>query len=273
MLATKQAYLELAERGEIDIVGTPPAAWLGVPLRTASATLGVIVVQNYDDENTYSQRDLDLLVSVGTQIAIAIERKRAEQELRKREEENTIIFNSVPGMIIFKDRECRLIRANRATAEFFGLPADEIQGIQSSDLWPDLAGDGEREEREVMDTGLPKMGVIFRWRAASGEEKIIRTHRIPCRDHDGQIAGVIVLGTDITEQRKSRELLEKARYQNELILQCAGEGICGVDRKGRCTMVESRSRGVDRLGSQRIVGTGNAQGMAPLPCGWNALLR
>ncbi|MFZ0818680.1 MAG: PAS domain S-box protein [Candidatus Acidiferrales bacterium] len=237
LLATKRAFLELAERGEIDIVGTPSAAWLGVPLRTTSATLGVLVVQNYDDENAYSQRDLDLLVSVGAQIAMAIERKRAEQELRKREEENTIIFNSVPGMIVFKDRECRLVRANHATAEFFGLPAEKMRGMLISELWPDLAGDSEREDREVMETGKPQMGMITRWRAASGEEKIIRTHRIPYRDHDGLIAGVIVLGTDITEQRKSRELLEKARYQNELILQCAGEGICGVDLKGRCTMV------------------------------------
>ncbi len=239
LLVNRRGFAELAERGEIEIVGTPSASWLGVPLRTASATLGVLVVQNYDDENAYSQRDLELLVSVGSQIAMAIERKRAEQELRKREEENTIIFNSVPGMIVFKDRECRLVRANRATAEFFGLPAEKMQGQRISDLWPDLAGDSEREDREVMETGQPKMGMIARWRAASGEEKIIRTHRIPYRDHDGQIAGVIVLGTDITEQRKSRDLLERARYQNELILHCAGEGICGVDREGRCTMVNS----------------------------------
>jgi PAS domain S-box-containing protein len=237
LLANKRDFLDLAERGEIDIVGTPSAAWLGVPLRTSSETLGVLVVQNYDDESAYSQRDLELLVSVGAQIAMAIDRKRAEQELCKREEENTIIFNSVPGMIVFKDRECRFIRANRATAEFFGLPHEEIKGKHATDLWPDLAGDSEREDREVMATGQPMMGTITRWKAASGEEKVIRTHRIPYRDHDGQVAGVIVLGTDITEQRKSRELLEKAQYQNELILQCAGEGICGVDRKGRCTMV------------------------------------
>ncbi len=254
LLANKRAFLELAERGEIEIVGTPSAAWLGVPLRTTSATLGVLVVQNYDDENAYSQRDLDLLVSVGAQMAMAIERKRADQELRKREEENTIIFNSVPGMIVFKDRECRLIRANRATAEFFGLPAEEIQGLLISDLWPDLEGESEREDREVMETGQPKMGIIARWRAASGEEKIIRTHRIPYRDQDGQIAGVIVLGTDITEQRKSRELLEKAQYQNELILQCAGEGICGVDRKGRCTMVNSAAAELTGWGRDELLG-------------------
>jgi two-component system cell cycle sensor histidine kinase/response regulator CckA len=254
LLANKRTFLDLAERGEIDIVGTPSAAWLGVPLRTASATLGVLVVQNYDDENAYSQRDVDLLVSVGAQIAMAIQRKRAEQELRKREEENTIIFNSVPGMILFKDKECRIVRANRATAEFFGLPAVEVQGPNVSDLLPNLAGDSEGEDREVMVTGQPKMGTIAMWRAASGEEKVIRTHRIPYRDHEGQIAGVIVLGTDITEQRKSRELLEKAQYQNELILQCAGEGICGVDRKGRCTMVNPAAAELTGWGRDELLG-------------------
>lgn len=254
LLANRGEFFALAERGEIEIVGTPSAAWLGVPLRTASATLGVLVVQSYDDENAYSQRDLDLLVSVGAQIAMAIERKRAEQELRKREEENTIIFNSVPGMIVFKDRECRLIRANRAAADFFGHSSEEMQGRFVSELWPDLAGDSEREDREVMESGEAKMGVIARWRAASGEEKVIRTHRIPYRDHDGRIAGVIALGTDITEQRKSHELLEKARNQNELILQCAGEGICGVDRKGRCTMVNPAAAELTGWGRDELLG-------------------
>src|ERR1019366_3963236 len=87
------------------------------------------------------------------------------------------------------------------------------------------------------ETGRPHIGVMTGWRATSGEEKIIHTHRVPYRDHNGKVAGVIVFATDITEQRRSREMLDNIRRQNDLILQSAGEGICGVDQEGLCTML------------------------------------
>src|SRR4029077_8191692 len=96
-------YDALIQGGEIEMVGTPPAAWLGVPLRTPSGTIGVLVVQSYDDANAYSSRDVELIVSVASQIALPIERKRAEDELRKREAELAIVFNSSCFFIVCKD--------------------------------------------------------------------------------------------------------------------------------------------------------------------------
>src|SRR5207247_4081810 len=69
--------------GEVEKSGTAAASWLGVPLRTPSGTIGVLVVQHYEDNQAYSQRDLEFLSTVGDQIALAIERKRAEAELEK----------------------------------------------------------------------------------------------------------------------------------------------------------------------------------------------
>jgi len=237
LLANRKMFEELVKSGEIELVGTPAAAWLGVPLRTPSGTIGVLVVQSYDDENAYSQRDVELIASVASQIALAIERKRAEDELRKREAEHAIIFNSAPAIIICKDGASLILRANKAAGEFFGMPPEHLQGKHVSEVWPDADGVSEKEDQEVMETGRARIGVLTGWRAASGEEKILHTHRIPYRDHDGKVAGVIVFATDITEQRRSREMLDNIRRQNELILQCAGEGICGVDQDGRCTMV------------------------------------
>jgi PAS domain S-box-containing protein len=62
--------------------GTSPRCWLGTPLRTPSEIIGVLVVQSYEDENAYSQRDLEFLRSVGNQVALAINRKQAEDKLR-----------------------------------------------------------------------------------------------------------------------------------------------------------------------------------------------
>ena len=69
--------------GGVKMSGTSSASWLGVPLRTPSRTIGVLVVQHYETEQVYTQHDIDFLSSVGGQIALAIERKRSEQALQE----------------------------------------------------------------------------------------------------------------------------------------------------------------------------------------------
>jgi PAS domain S-box-containing protein len=86
MLLTKELKERLFEQGQVTDSGSDSASWLGVPLRTPTRTIGVLAVQNYEKEGAYSPRDLEFLSSVGDQIALAIERKRAEGELRSAKE-------------------------------------------------------------------------------------------------------------------------------------------------------------------------------------------
>jgi PAS domain S-box-containing protein len=71
----------LMYQGDVELIGTPPAVWLGVPLRTPTEIVGVLVIQHYDDSGAYNERDLELLTAAGDQIALAIERKRASENL------------------------------------------------------------------------------------------------------------------------------------------------------------------------------------------------
>ncbi len=80
---TREDCRHLVERGELELVGTPSACWLGVPLRTPKETIGVLVVQHYEDEHAYTDRDLDFLTAVGNHVALIIERKRAEERLAR----------------------------------------------------------------------------------------------------------------------------------------------------------------------------------------------
>ncbi len=76
---TKEIFQQLEQQGEITNVGTPSPEWLGVPLRTPSKIIGVLVLQQYGEKPTYTQRDIDFLTSVGNHVAHAIERKQAEE--------------------------------------------------------------------------------------------------------------------------------------------------------------------------------------------------
>ena len=81
LLLTDKQQRQMMARGEVQVAGTVSAAWMGVPLRTPAGTIGALVVQSYDDSGAFTLADLEFLTSVGSQIAITIERQRAQDRL------------------------------------------------------------------------------------------------------------------------------------------------------------------------------------------------
>lgn len=69
------------------IVGTPAAAWLGVPLKLGKRIIGTMTVQSYTNSNQYTHGDMALMKAVSEQVALAIERKANEEELTALNEE------------------------------------------------------------------------------------------------------------------------------------------------------------------------------------------
>ncbi|NNG00011.1 MAG: GAF domain-containing protein [Desulfobacteraceae bacterium] len=88
----KRQMMERAERLGKSLIGSPSELWLGVPLTIKGTVIGALVVQSYDDPYRYTEKDRDILVSVSEQIAIAIDRKRAESAQQQSEAINTTLF-------------------------------------------------------------------------------------------------------------------------------------------------------------------------------------
>jgi len=65
----------LEEAGDVDLVGTPCKVWMGVPLKVENNIIGVMCLQDYNDENKFSQDDLYVLDFIANQIAIALQRR------------------------------------------------------------------------------------------------------------------------------------------------------------------------------------------------------
>jgi PAS domain S-box-containing protein len=77
----------LREAGEIELIGTNSPVWLGVPLIISGKTIGVIVVQDYENENAFGEDELQLLTFISEQIARVIESKRNSEQIAKYVEE------------------------------------------------------------------------------------------------------------------------------------------------------------------------------------------
>jgi PAS domain S-box-containing protein len=87
LILTQQIFDELTSRNEVELVGSNSPSWIGIPLLTPSEVIGVLVLQHYELENVYSEADVKFLMSIGSQIAFAIDRKKAETALRESEKD------------------------------------------------------------------------------------------------------------------------------------------------------------------------------------------
>lgn len=138
MLIPQSEFDRLAAEGEVELVGAPAPGWLGVPLKTPNETIGVLVVQHYENEKAYDQRDLEFLNSVGGHIALAIERRRAEDALRKKEEMFRLLFshNPLPTWVI--DRETlKFLEVNEAAVRVYGYSQEEFKSMTILDFRTD----------------------------------------------------------------------------------------------------------------------------------------
>jgi len=91
ILVDSKMQVVLENSGEIKgIVGSNCPVWLGVPLIVNNQAVGVIVVQNYYNEDAYNEDDLELFRIVSENVSSAIWKKQivdklTESELRYRD--------------------------------------------------------------------------------------------------------------------------------------------------------------------------------------------
>nr|WP_287411553.1 response regulator [Pseudodesulfovibrio sp.] len=83
----RKDFLRMKAVDEKKMIGSSAQAWLGAPLKIKGEVVGVMAVQSYTNPHQFSGWDVDMLTSVSEQIALAIERKEFEQDLRLAKEQ------------------------------------------------------------------------------------------------------------------------------------------------------------------------------------------
>ena len=81
LLAKNDFKKKLASEGKLIFEDSRSKVWLGVPLKIEGRVTGVLVLQSYTDENAYTESDLGMFEFIANQIGIAIDRKKAEEDL------------------------------------------------------------------------------------------------------------------------------------------------------------------------------------------------
>ena len=103
------------------------------------------------------------------------------------------LFDMMPDVSFFmKDREARFMALNRLGCEFCKVKSErEALGKTDKDFFPAArAEEYLADDREVMESGLPKFNRIEPAPEREGSPHLVITNKIPLRDANGRVIGL-----------------------------------------------------------------------------------
>jgi len=221
LLATPEVTVDLEGRGEVDRIGAPSLDWLGVPLVADGQPVGVLVVQTYTEGIRFSEKDRDILQFVSTQIAMAVQRKRGEEALRRSEASlRNFVDNAVFG-ISRSAADGTVLTANHALARMLGYGSpDELLGLNVGSAFY-LRPEDRAAVVAEMQRGDRFENLEAEWKRRDGSSLTVRQSGRVVRGPGGAVEGYEVIIEDITERRTLEAQLRQAQKM-EAVGQLAG---------------------------------------------------
>ena len=221
--ASTEGYERLVASGEVVRIGPMSIDWVGVPLITGGRTIGVLVIQTYTEGVRYGDEERDVLSYVSEQIAMAIERKRAEEAHRASEEHYRMLFESNPTPMWVYDLETlRFLAVNDVAVEHYGYTRPEFLSMSIRDIRPP-----ETVEALVASVREPRDQIsysgIWKHRTKGGRllDAQITSHTLTW---DGRPA-VLVMAADVTERVREHEALVAAEQKFRSLVEQSLMGI------------------------------------------------
>jgi len=160
------------------------------------------------------------------------ERKQAEESLRESETRYRTLIENVGEGIGFVDSEERLLFANPAGLEIFGLPPDnQIVHSLSEFTTPEqfhLILD-QTKQRNVGE----KTSYELEIKRLNGEERTLLVTAVPQFDNLGQFMGTFGVFRDITERRLAEEMVARTEKRSQSLIENAPDGIVLVGLDGK----------------------------------------
>ncbi|MFO1478170.1 MAG: SpoIIE family protein phosphatase [Verrucomicrobiota bacterium] len=147
-------------------------------------------------------------------IRKAIDRQQGQRAARHDQHLLEVLMDRVPDAVYFKDTESRFLRVSRAQARKFGLasPAEAV-GKSDADFFTEAhARQAREDERRVITTGLPVVGIEEKETWPDGSVSWVSTTKLPMRDPNGRIIGTFGVSRDITARKEAElALAERTR--------------------------------------------------------------
>ncbi len=161
------------------------------------------------------------MADLGKKLGQFIDRKQLEvqnhqvkMEFPQSQQLLQLLMDNIPQSIFWKDRNGFYLGCNRNFARNAGVGEPEnIIGKTDYDLpWTQKEADWYREcDKRVMKEGVPQLHIHETQLQADGKHSWLDTNKIPLRDSQGNIIGVLGTYEDITERKQGEQTLTRLK--------------------------------------------------------------
>ncbi len=187
--------------------------------------IGCMATDNLLLRQPITEHQRQLLVLYASALGHLCTRKRAEEALAKERNLLRTLIDTSPDPIYVKDTQSRFVVGNIAVARLMGAETpDELIGKSDLDFYPaELAQLYYEGERALIESGEPMIGREEPVIDQAGNKKWVSSSKVPLRDKEGNIIGLVGTGRDITERKRAEQALQHRLAMERLAAELSKE--------------------------------------------------
>ncbi|SFM26269.1 PAS domain-containing protein [Methanolobus profundi] len=161
------------------------------------------------------------------------ERKNSEKELLESKGQLRTLVDTIPDLVWLKDLNGFYLACNTRFEQLYGAKEAEIIGRSDHDFVEKETADLFRgTDRKAIDAGTH---IVFEEEVtyADGHKEYLETIKSPVYDANGKLIGVLGVGRDITQRKRSEEQLKKASFS----LEKSSDAVIWINKSGKIDYV------------------------------------
>ncbi|MEG3848409.1 PAS domain S-box protein [Microcoleus sp. herbarium19] len=225
---------------------------LVVPLLQGQHLWGLLCIHSCGQPRDWQPDEIEFAKQIGEHLAIAIyqaglhsqtqqqlaEIERAQQQLRESEKRYHQILDSIADMVLVKGPQSKIVWANQAFRDYYGMSEGELQGIVDAPFAdPDNTLQYIKDDTFVFETGQTLQIPEEPATRHDGEVRLFSTVKTPIRNQDGLVTMTVGVSRDMTERRAAEEAVKASETKYRHLVETSQDMIWSIDARGCYTFV------------------------------------
>ena len=185
------------------------------------------------------------------------DRKMADETLARERTLLRTLIDALPDFIFVKDTEGRYILANAAELQRLGEgSAEHVVGRQEDNYLPSIETRVKgRAEESVLSSGVPDINREEHIHDCHGVVRWVQTTRVPLRDDEGTIIGLVSVSHDISARRQAERDVQESAERLEKIIETVDEGITVCDLQEHYELFNSKMEEITGYSGEELNST------------------
>ncbi len=230
-------------------------AMLDVIFEIAGKKVGVLCFEHIGSKRNWTSHEISFALSAAKMLALRFEmeeRRLAEEALERAKSMLTQVLDTIPVRVFWKGLDGVYLGCNTLLARDAGFEStDEVIGKNDSQMgWKDRAALYRADDIKIIKSGVPKLNVEEQQTTLSGETLWLETNKVPLKDSNGNVIGLLGTYDDITVRKTFEVKLKESEERFRSIYENSSDAIFIVD-PGADRIIDVSPRSCELLGYAR----------------------